>query len=136
MVRRLVQCGLPPDRSAFGPRGSAAGKRARPARRLVLVSPLVLQPLPRRGALPEHAGQLHFEHGFSLHRDLKRRSTTAPATGSSARRRDHPPSRCSTAARSSRSSLSVASIRARENASISRPCTISYLPFLQVTGQP
>src|SRR6185312_3839922 len=44
------------------------------------------------------------------------------------------PSRCATAVRSSRSSLSVASMRAREKSLISSPCTISYLPFLQVTG--
>ena len=42
--------------------------------------------------------------------------------------------RCSTPARSSRSSLAVASMRSRENALISRPCTIWYLPFLIVTG--
>gem|GEM_PF-7090374 len=42
--------------------------------------------------------------------------------------------KCSTPARSSRSSLSVASMRAREKSFTSRPCTISYLPFFTVTG--
>src|SRR5690606_6601667 len=42
--------------------------------------------------------------------------------------------RCSTAARSSRNSCSVALMRDCENSLIERPCTISYLPFLIVTG--
>ncbi len=40
----------------------------------------------------------------------------------------------SIAARSSRSSASVASMRLRENSSTLRPCTISYWPFLQMQG--
>jgi DNA-binding transcriptional MerR regulator len=52
--------------------------------------------------------------------------TNAPPT--------HLANRCSTPARSSRSSLLVASMRPCENALISRPCTMAYLPSFTVTG--
>jgi len=40
-----------------------------------------------------------------------------------------------TASRSSRSSATVASMRERENSSISSPCTTFHAPFSEVTGK-
>ena len=46
------------------------------------------------------------------------------------------PRRCATPLRSSSSSASVLFIISREKSSMARPWTISYWPFVQVTGKP
>ena len=62
------------------------GRPARPARRLVPLPRLLLQPLPRRRAQRQHAGFVHLEHRLS------RRALACQATARARRA----PSRCAT----------------------------------------
>ena len=72
VVRRLVQPRLPRARRTGDPAstrpGRPNGEAPRPARRLVPLPPLLLQPLPRGGAHQEHAGQRDGQHGLPLRR--------------------------------------------------------------------